>query len=420
MKKLVLLATSFCVMAANAQTYMISFAGSGSSTTVSTVKVENLKTGTTLTLSGSDNLRLNVTTGVNSEFDSNKSNIRIFPNPVTGNSTMEIFAPEPGNATISLLDFTGRPVTVIKSYLGNFSQRFRLSGIKKGIYIVNVKGRGYQYSEKLISDGISGGPAGIEKIGSFPLTNDEKIKDDNSKGVMATYDMEYHTGDWLKFTGTSGNYSTVKTDIPTVSKTITFNFTGCTDGDGNNYPVVQIWNQIWMAENLKTTKYSDGTAITFVTDNVAWLNMTAPAYCWYNNDILNKPVYGAIYNFYAVSTGKLCPAGWHVSSDAEWTVLTGYLGGLSVAGNKLKDTGADFWDSAPPSVTNESGFTALPAGDRYVTDNGGFIFSGLRYRTTFWTNTSPYSRTVYSINPEILRGEFGNYASGFSVRCLKD
>lgn len=247
-----------------------------------------------------------------------------------------------------MLDLTGRPVTRIQCYLGNFSQGFRLSGIKKGIYIINVKGTDYQFSEKLISNRISNGKIRIEKLGDYPQTTKEKITDFNSKGSLATVDMAYSTGDWLKFTGTSGIYSTVKTDLPTSGKTISFNFTGCTDGDLNNYPVVQIWNQIWMGENLKTTKLSDGTAITLVTDPVAWINMLTPGYCWYNNDISNKPVYGAIYNFYTVSTGKICPAGWHVPSDSEWSVLTDYLGGLSVAGNKLKDTGTDYWISTSP------------------------------------------------------------------------
>ena len=96
--------------------------------------------------------------------------------------------------------------------------------------------------------------------------------------------MEYTTGDRLKFTGISGNYSTVKTDIPESDKTITFNFIACTDGDNNNYPVVEIGTQVWMAENLKTTKYSDGTDIPLVTSNTAWIPLTTPGYCWYNNN----------------------------------------------------------------------------------------------------------------------------------------
>ena len=99
------------------------------------------------------------------------------------------------------------------------------------------------------------------------------------------------------------------------------------DIDGNIYHTVIIGNQIWLAENLKTTKYNDGTPVSLVTDNTGWINLSTPGYCWYDNDITNRETYGALYNWYAVQTGKLCPKGWHVPSDAEWTVLTDFLGG---------------------------------------------------------------------------------------------
>ena len=105
------------------------------------------------------------------------------------------------------------------------------------------------------------------------------------------------------------------------------------DIDGNVYHTVTIGTQVWMVENLKTTKYNDGTAIPLVTDNTAWGALTTPGYCWYNNDSATyKNTYGALYNWYAVNTGKLAPTGWHVPTDSEWTVLTTYLGGQSVAG----------------------------------------------------------------------------------------
>ena len=118
------------------------------------------------------------------------------------------------------------------------------------------------------------------------------------------------------------------------------------DIDGNNYLTVTIGTQIWMAENLRTTKYNDGTAIPLVTDNTTWANLTTPAYCWYNNDAkTNGSTYGALYNWYSVNTKKLCPTGWHVPNDTEWTTLTTYLGGTAVAGGKLKETGTAHWYS---------------------------------------------------------------------------
>ena len=94
-----------------------------------------------------------------------------------------------------------------------------------------------------------------------------------------------------------------------------------TDIDGNTYKTVQIGTQTWMAENLRTTKYNDGEAIPYVTDNSVWVKLETPAYCYYNNDISNKKMFGALYNWYTVNTGRLCPSGWHVPTDAEWTTL---------------------------------------------------------------------------------------------------
>ncbi len=112
------------------------------------------------------------------------------------------------------------------------------------------------------------------------------------------------------------------------------------DGDGNIYETVTIGTQVWLTENLKATKYNDGTSIQFVTDNTLWATLSTPAYCWYNNDGGNyKDIYGGLYNWWAVNTGKLCPTGWHVPSDGEWTTLTSTLGGENVAGAKLKETG---------------------------------------------------------------------------------
>ena len=113
---------------------------------------------------------------------------------------------------------------------------------------------------------------------------------------------------------------------------------GINDIDGNAYNKVTIGRQTWLVENLRTTKYNDGTLIPLVQDNTAWSNLITPGYCWFDNDeVANKNPYGALYNWYAVNTGKLCPSGWHVPTDTEWTTLIDNLGGLDVAGGKLKE-----------------------------------------------------------------------------------
>ena len=193
-----------------------------------------------------------------------------------------------------------------------------------------------------------------------------------------------------------------------------------TDQDGNVYKTVTIGTQTWMAENLKVTKYNDGIAIPNVTDNTAWKELTTGALCDYANTPSNSETYGKLYNWYAVKTGKLAPKGWHVPSDAEWTELTNYLGGTSVAGGKLKETGTTHWASPNTGATNETGFTALPGGTRY--SSGAFDdigTSGVWWSATENNATSAWDRIVYLNYSDVVRGYF-NKEVGFFVRCVRD
>lgn len=193
-----------------------------------------------------------------------------------------------------------------------------------------------------------------------------------------------------------------------------------TDIDGNIYKTVKIGNQWWMAENLKTTRCNDGTSIPFVTDNTAWSNLTTPGYCWYSNDqVTYGNIYGALYNWYTVQTGNLCPDGWHVPADAEWTNLTEYLGGDSIAGGKIKETGITHWANPNTGATNETGFSALPGGSR--SDYGfGFINTNVLWwsATEYDTNLAWY-RFMYHYTTSVYK-YYRSKKLGFSVRCIKD
>ncbi len=191
------------------------------------------------------------------------------------------------------------------------------------------------------------------------------------------------------------------------------------DYDGNTYNTIIIGTQTWMQENLKTTHYRDGSPITNITDNAAWTGLTTEAYCWYNNDIGNKNIYGALYNYYAVSDSRrLCPAGWHVPSDSEWNTLATYLGGEDVAGAKLKEVGTLHWVSTNTETTNESGFTALPGGCR----QSGY-FSSLTTYCDLWSYTSfdatVWYRVINTGSNSFTKSTCGK-SLGFSVRCIKD
>jgi len=200
-----------------------------------------------------------------------------------------------------------------------------------------------------------------------------------------------------------------------------------TDVDGNTYSTVTIGTQVWMAENLKVTKYNDGTAISNVTNNTTWAYLTTGAYCWYNNDATTyKSTYGALYNWYTANTGKLCPSGWHVPAEEEWTVLGTYLGGTYSAGSpntvggKLKETGTNHWFSPNTGATNESGFTALPGG--YRSNSGAYGNLGLS--GDWWSSSmNQYGAIIdhgmYYNQSNLTYGNYGK-TEGYSVRCLRD
>jgi uncharacterized protein (TIGR02145 family) len=212
----------------------------------------------------------------------------------------------------------------------------------------------------------------------------------------------------------------------TLSGAIIFNssmtYGSVTDIEGNFYKTLQIGSQTWMAENLKTTRYNDGTQIPYVTDNSTWIKLESPAYCWYNNLAENKTLIGALYNWYAVNTVKLCPAGWHVPNDSEWSVLTDYLGGLLVAGAKLKEAGFTHWEEPNAGATNSSGFTAMPAGQRRGIQG---TYTGLGLYDAWWTSSEyniykSWYRSVGTINTEVRRASGALKQTGTSIRCVKD
>jgi uncharacterized protein (TIGR02145 family) len=205
-----------------------------------------------------------------------------------------------------------------------------------------------------------------------------------------------------------------------------------TDASGNTYPTVAIGTQVWMAENLRTTKYRDGSNIPVITDNAQWANnwnnkTTLPMMGWYKNEqkTYSDNKFGALYNWYAINPAtngnkNVCPTGWHVPTDAEWVILTNFFGGASVAGGKMKSTGTQHWLSPNADATNSSGWSGLPGGNR----NCLGAFFGVSEYGFWWTSTESdndgaWLRSLYYSYGDLNRsGDCKNY--GFSVRCIKD
>jgi uncharacterized protein (TIGR02145 family) len=197
------------------------------------------------------------------------------------------------------------------------------------------------------------------------------------------------------------------------------------DIDANIYQTVTIGTQTWMAENLKVTKYNDAVPLPLIIDNAIWTDLATPGYGWYDNNVTYKDTYGALYNWFIVDASSngnknVCPTDWHVPTDAEWTTLTDYLGGLSMAGGKLKETGTTHWTSPNAGATNETGFTALPSGNRAIHGWSGDI-----QNKTYWWSVSEYD----VLNAWFIGLDYSGSSAirdiswkkvGFPIRCLRD
>lgn len=205
-----------------------------------------------------------------------------------------------------------------------------------------------------------------------------------------------------------------------------------TDIDNNIYKMTVIGEQIWLTENLKTTKYNDGTPIPNITDITEWRNSNEPGFVWYDNDISNKYLYGALYNGFAVLTKReLCPAGWRVATDGDWKELENYLGmtneeanGLvwrgTIEGGKLKQAGTKLWTKPNEGATNESNFNIIPSGR---CDSSGKFYDKAT-GATIWTSTETsmtcaFYRHFASMDARIGRNPDGDKKFGLAVRCIK-
>lgn len=207
-----------------------------------------------------------------------------------------------------------------------------------------------------------------------------------------------------------------------------FLFTGCkkdgnqdgiTDGDGNTYETVIIGTQEWITTNLKTTSYNDGTAIPNITLSEQWKGLATSGYCWFDNAAGNKEIYGGLYNWHAVSTGKLCPDGFHVPTREEWIALRTFLG--NDAGGAMKSV-SGLWESPNEGATNSSGFSALPGGMRTDNDAAEFQYTG--EKAVFWcsSESGPSNADAFYIYADQSSLDNYDYSKtlGASVRCIRN
>jgi uncharacterized protein (TIGR02145 family) len=191
------------------------------------------------------------------------------------------------------------------------------------------------------------------------------------------------------------------------------------DIDGNVYHAVTIGTQTWTVENLKVTHYRNGDPVQYVADSSSWASLVSGAYCDYGNITRNGVDYGHLYNWKVIAdTRNICPAGWHVPTDDEWSVLILYLGGENVAGAKMKEKGTAHWTNTDTDIDNSSGFTALPGGYRFYTSQFLYIGDeGYWWSSTGDGFTSPV-RVIFSGNGVFRITSVST--CGYSIRCVKD
>lgn len=413
----------FGTLQAFAVDYTISFTGSGKSSTVGSVEVQNLTKGTSVTVPGGEVLVLTLTNTALNPLTAVNDGLRI-SSSVAGSSSVSFYAKQAGNTRITVYSMDGRKVAGYTQNLQKGTNTFEVS-LRTGAYVISVQGAGYALSGKMISMSGSNSRPEISFRGF-----QEKNTASPLKSAEASESMAYTPGDIMLYKGISGNYATIVTDVPTDSKTVNFNFIECKDASGNYYATVKIGNQIWMAENLKTTKFRTGADIQNITAETDWANTatsSTPAWCYRDNADSNNVIIGKLYNWWAANDARnIAPEGWHMPTRGEYDTLGKSLGGLDIAAAKLKDPSARYWVAMSEiPATNESGFSARGTGKRSPSG----VFNDPNY-IYFWTSTDTNATNgisafimgdvdalnISGINHTYYPGKKG----GLALRCIMD
>jgi len=401
-----------------AQDYEISFSGFGDSIVIDSLLVENLTQETILTLDGSDILNLVGTLSIDNS-NENEVEVKIYPNPIKGTGRLVLFSALTEEVEINIFDLTGKLISIYtdKVYPGN--NTYKISNYSSGIYIANISTNTWQKSLKFISQGSITKSADIKLISRKQSQNLSNIQLKNSANMVQ---MQYNDGDQLLIKGFSADNITYFSIVPTQTQNINIEFSECIDANGNKYPVVNIGNQTWMAKNLEVFPPVQ----------------PQPSGEWCYDSIENNcNIYGRLYDWYTLTNGEgssnnnqiyvqgLCPQGWHIPNDDEWTQLTDFLGGLSIAGGKMKSTFYENWIFPNIGATNSSGFSGIPGGF-LDTDPiyGGFENIGIS--GVYWSSTEDSSYTTDAWIRSLHYDDTGVFREplpktyAYSCRCIRD
>lgn len=400
---------------------------------IDSVLITNLNNGQKAKLSGNETLVLvKTTTGIIPIQKVQKTGY-LYPNPCNGDANVFFSTIKNEVVELNLYNILGQLLTREVKSLDHGTHNFLLKFPIAGIYYVSVLKSDNVQSYKVVYSGITNQPSHIIYVGSEKIAYNSEII--QFKSAKTDITLNYSEGDIIQYTVYSGMKATILSDSPKETKIYEVPFYECKDADNNNYKVVQIGSQIWMAENLKTTKVRNGASIPNVLQDTKWKTLTTGAYCHYNNDASYANTYGCLYNWYAVNDSRsIAPIDWHIPSDDEWKQLEIALGmtqeqadySEDAAGHlRGTDQGAQLkalhgWDNNG-NGTNKSNFTALPGGSR--SESGSFSVIGKS--GNWWSSSEDNNYIDFAwfrrlVTRSIVIRSILNKVLGLSVRCVYD
>lgn len=439
----------------SAQDYQVNFAIEGWEDVPDSVMVENIDQGTSLTLNGGDILHLLYSVGIES-ITQVQNELKIYPNPMRENATIEFFNPEAGNINLMIFDISGKIIAQHSAYLPKANLIYKLSGLSNGTYFVKVNANNLSSENP---EGLSS--VIISRMGnsSKPLIELENVQEGNHLSIKykstkletdSIYEMPYYDGEILKFSAYFQASTDVQELIITESQTINFDLVETvTDVEGNVYLTITIGEQTWMAENLKSTHLNNGDSIPYIMSDWDWTTATGPAVNWFehNQEYAEDNNMGALYNWFTVETGNLCPTGWHVPSNDEFEEFVFYLAangynydGSVYTGTSIDDAGSKIGKALAITsgwltptygepwaigkdmhLNNSSFFNGIGASGRYMMTG---VFGDLGYLCNWWTstpegNTDAWTYFMYTEEAMLIKTYYFK-EGGYSVRCLKD
>ncbi len=413
----------FISLGVKSQEYNVSFTASGAATEIDSLMIKSLFDCSSLWINGGDTVRFFVPQedpepGYTDLYSSTNNKMTIFPNPMENQCYFSFYSLPDNNAEISVFDISGRLITNQLFEIGEGTHGFSMNNQGSGLFIISVRTQSHHYTGRVISNSEAAGDVNIS-YQSFAQQELPKTKSLKIKNIL---EIPFEQGDRFLIRAYAGEHIAMRTIIPVKDSVYTLNFIECVDADGNNYPVIRIGSQNWMAENLRATHFRNMDQIPTTDDILEDLTeMEQPVFQWmYDYEQAPAEISGRLYTWYAVNDHRnICPVGWAVPSDDEWSMLTQFLGGEDVSGAKLKDNCSGLWHYPNAGADNRTAYSAIPGGFRYAHGE----FSNFGENAYLWSRTeanqnSAYVRYLFYDNETVYKGQ-NSKKHGFSIRCIK-